>query len=140
MSGELRTPGYRNIFANTYSVVFTSGEVQIRCGVQLNPGSDDPAMEAEVNLIMTHAGAKLLISMVGMVMADFEEAIGQEIPIDPAKLASVKATVDASKAARDAAKTLKVDKSASSNALPAEKTAKAGNLSLPKRSLRLPKN
>ncbi len=99
-SENTRSQDFRYVFANTIGMTFGPTEVQLIFGIQKQTGSDDPSMEEQVGLVVTHPAAKLLAHMIGAVMADYEEATGTVVPIDPAKIAQLQTMLDDAKRKR----------------------------------------
>lgn len=100
MSENTRSQDFRIVFSNTFSIVFGPTEIQLTCGIQKNPGTNDTTMEEQVGLVITHPSAKLLTKMLSLLIADFEEHSGKEIPLDPGKIKKIEDTIAANKAAR----------------------------------------
>lgn len=59
-------------------------------------------MEEQAGIVITHGAGKLLVRMLDMLIADFEEATGREIEVDPDKLEPLEKMIEAAKAARNA--------------------------------------
>ena len=104
MFENTRSQDFRFVFANTFAVTFGPTEVQLIYGIQKKPGSDDPTMEEQVGIIFTHAAAKLIAEMLGLLVKNLEDATGRVIEIEPTKVAGLRQMLDASKAARESAK------------------------------------
>ncbi len=104
MSTNTRSQDFRHVFANAFGLTFGPTEVQILCGIQNKPGTDDATMEQQVGLIMSPAGAKLLATMLITVIENFEKSSGTVVPLDPTKLDGLRKMIDAANAKMQSAK------------------------------------
>ena len=59
-------------------------------------------MEEQVGVIFTHAGAKLLVEMLKIVLDDYEEYLGTPIPFENQKLDVLREKVATAKKQRQA--------------------------------------
>jgi hypothetical protein len=91
---------FRTFYANTFRVAFGGNEVNITYGIQKHPGTDDPSMDEQTSVIMSHAGAKTIATMLTMIISDFEEATDTVIKIDPKTLKTIEDMIAANKAMR----------------------------------------
>ena len=61
-------------------------------------------MEEQGAVVINHSAAKILAQMLGLLIEDYEEAMGAPIVVSADKLDPLKAQIAAAKAARDKAK------------------------------------
>jgi hypothetical protein len=89
------------VFTNTFGISFGATEVQLICGIQDHPGTDDVTMEEQVGLIFTHPAAKLLQEMLKMLLDELEDAMGAPVLTDLTKLDGLRDIIAANKKKRD---------------------------------------
>ena len=95
-----RSRDFRHVFANTFGFVFGQNEVQLIGGIQLNPGTDDPEMEEQIGLVVTHPAAKLMASALMVMIKNYEEVTGKEIPLDLSKIQKIEDAIAEARAAQ----------------------------------------
>lgn len=100
MPENTRSQDYRVVFSNIFHVQLTPTEIQTIWGIQKNPGTEDLSMEAQVGVVTTHSGAKLLAYLLNALIADFEDATKTTVQLDPARVQHIDDLMAANRAAR----------------------------------------
>jgi hypothetical protein len=97
-----RSQYFRHLYANTFQIAISNNDIQIAYGIQTGEATNatDIEMEEQVSIATTHATIKLLTVMLSMLISDFEETIGQTIPLDESKIENLRLHIESLKSAR----------------------------------------
>lgn len=92
-----RSPEFRYIFSDAFGIAFSDNDCRVSFGINEKAGSgNDLDMYEQVTVAMTHKTTKLLVHHLSGILNHFEEKSGTNIPLDEAKVETLKAMLNAS--------------------------------------------
>ena len=93
-----RSKDFRYVYAGGFSMFFNGQDAIIKFGVKVDGNLD--ILHEEVGVIMTPTTMKLLGKLLVRMSEMVETATGQEIPVDPTKLAAIEHSIQSAEMAQ----------------------------------------
>ncbi len=93
-----RSKDFRYVYAGGFSMLFNGQDAIIRFGVKVDGSLD--ILHEEVGVIMSPSTMKLLGKLLVRMAEMVETATGQEIPVDPSKLAAIEQSIQSAEQAQ----------------------------------------